>query len=171
MLRYQTKNDRLREVIAAIIPGSESETGRAIYINLITITDSSEKDHANYQIKHGNFFPNRYEQHPTEHETIMVERATWDQFYIDGKDDGFPNGFQTLDDVEQFIMQEIIRIQEKKNISVIANDFKSDGVDHIQWDRILIAWRGFQHRFLTAKRDDKLIDVDMARQMKNSLMN
>lgn len=171
MLRYQTKNDRLREVVAAVIPGSESETGRAIYINLITITDSTEENHANYQIKHGNFFPDRYEPHPTEVETILVERATWDQFYIDGKDDGFENGFQTLDDVEQFISEEIGRIQEKKNGSIISTDFKSDGVSHDQWDRVLIAWRGFQERFLAAKRDGKLLDVETARQMRDTLMN
>ena len=171
MLRYQTKNDRLREVVAAIIPGTESETGRAIYIDLMTITDSNEENPVNYQIKHGNFFPDRYEQHPTECETVLVERATWDQFYINGKDDGFQDGFQTLDDVEQFLCNEVARIQEKKTGSVVASDFKSDGVSHDQWDRVLIAWKGFQARFLQAKRDGKLIAVDAAKLMRDSLIN
>lgn len=171
MLRYQTKRDRLQQVVAAIIPGSESETGRAIYIDLLTITDSSEENHSNYQIKHGNFFPDRYEEHPTEDETILVERATWDQFYIDGKDDGYPNGFKTLDEVERFISEEIERVLEKKSRSIISNSNEADGAKGDQWDRVFIAWKGFQKRFMDAKGQGKLIDVDTARQMRNTLKN
>lgn len=171
MLRYETKNDRLRQVVAAIIPGTESETGRSIYIMLKTITNSSEDNHANYQIQHGNFYPDRYEQHPREPETVIVERATWDQCYIDGKSDGFRDGFQTLEDVERFIAEEIERIEVKKTGSVISNDFAKDGAHHDQWERVLIAWRGFQRRFLEAKAEGKLIDVDTAKRMRNSLLN
>lgn len=171
MIRYQTKRDRLQQVVAAIIPGSESDTGRAIYIDLLTITDSSEENHSNYQIKHGNFFPDRFEKHPTEEETILVEKATWDEYYIDGKDDGFPNGFQTLDDVETFIHDEIQRISEKKSQSIISNENTADGVRSEQWERILVAWKVFQKRFLHAKNEGKLISVEQAKQIRNSLMN
>ena len=171
MIRYQTKKDRLQQVVAAIIPGSESETGQSIYIDLLTITDSSEENHSNYQIKHGNFFPDKFEEHPTEDETIIVEKATWDQFYIDGKDDGYPNGFRTFEEVELFISQEIERINEKKTESIISNDNTADDVRGDQWDRVLIAWQGFQKRFLDAKNQGKLIDVDMAKEMRNGLMN
>ena len=171
MIQYQTKRDRLQQVIAAIIPGSESETGRAIYIDLLTITDSSEENHSNYQIKHGNFFPDRFEEHITEEETILVEKATWDQFYIDGKDDGFPNGFKTLDEVELFISQEVERIEKKKTQCIISNDNTADGARGYQWGRVLIAWKGFKKRFLDAKNEGKLIDVEQAKQMRDSLMN
>lgn len=171
MIRYQTKRDRLQQVVAAIIPGSESETGRAIYIDLLTITDSSEENHSNYQIKHGNFFPDRFQDHPTEDETILVEKATWDQFYIDGKDDGFPNGFKTLDEVELFISQEIERIEDKKTQSIISNDNTADDVQGDQWERVLIAWKGFQKRFIEAKNEGKLVDVDTAKEMRSGLMN
>jgi len=171
MIRYQTKRDRLQQVVAAIIPGSESETGRAIYIDLLTITDSSEENHSNYQIKHGNFFPDRFEEHPTEEETILVEKATWDQFYIDGKDDVFPNGFKTLDEVELFIGQEIEKIEEKRTKSIISNENIADDVRSDQLERVLVAWKGFQKRFLDAKNEGKLIDVEQAKQMRDSLMN
>lgn len=167
-MKYQTKRDRLQQVVAAIIPGTETEAGSSIYIDLLTITDSSEENHANYQIKHGNFFPERIEEHDG---IKFVEKATWDQFYIDGKDDGFPNGFQALDDVELFISQEIERIREKKIESIISNDNTADGVSGDRWDRVLVAWEGFQKRFLDAKKRGKLIDIETAKKMRNSLLN
>lgn len=170
-MRYQTKKDRLKQIVSAIIPGSESESGRAIYIDLLTITDSSEENHSNYQIKHGNFFPDRFEENPKEDDAIFVEKATWDQFYIDGKDDGFPDGFQTLEDVRRFIYEEVERIEAKKNDSIISPDYKSEGVRGDQWERVLTAWRGFQSRFLHAMEEGNLIDVETAREMRDSLMN
>lgn len=168
MIRYQTKRDRLKQVVAAIIPGTETKAGSSIYIDLLTITDSTEENHANYQIKHGNFFPERVEEQDG---IKFVEKATWDQFYIDGKDDGFPNGFQTLDDVELFISQEIERIREKKTQSIISDDNNADGVKGERWNRVLVAWEGFQSRFLDAKKKGMLIDVNTAKKMRNSLLN
>src|SRR5690606_24326432 len=167
-MRYQTKRDRLKQIVSAIIPGTESGAGSSIYIDLLTITDSTEKNHANYQIKHGNFFPEIVEEHDG---ISFVEKATWDQCYIDGKEDGFPNGFQTLEDVELFISQEIERIQEKKTQSVISNDNTADGVRGDRWNRVLVAWEGFQKRFLDAKKRGKLVVVETAKKMRNSLLN
>lgn len=168
-MRYSTKKDRLRQIVAAIIPESESPSGLLIYIDLITITESSEKNHANYQIKHGNFFPERSE---IEDGVQVVEKATWDQFYIDGKEDGFPDGFQTLDDVELFLSQEIERLEEKKTQAIISNENTSnDGVKREQWDRVLVAWKSFQDRFLKAKEEGRLIDIQTAKNMRKPLVN
>lgn len=167
-MKYSTKKDRLRQIVAAIVPGTESPSGRLIYIDLITITDSSEENHANYQIKHGNFFPERSE---IDGGVKMVEKATWDQFYIDGKEDGFPDGFQALDDVELFLLEEIERLEEKKIRSIISNEYSSDGVKGEQWNRVLTAWKGFQDRFLKAKSEGRLIDVETAKNMRKPLIN
>ena len=134
--------------------------GNSIYIDLITITDSSEENHANYQIKHGNYYPES-----------SSGKATWDQFYIDGKDDGFSQGFQTLSQVEMFLEQEIERLQEKITECIISNENTSDDVSGRKWQLVLDAWVRFQNKFLEAKEKGKLIDVNKAKKMRNSMYN
>lgn len=171
MVRYQTHNDRIKQIVENVIPGTESEGGRAIFIMLQTVTGSNEKNHANYQIKHGNLFPVRTEQDPNDEQVKIVEKAKWDSFYIDGKDDGYPNGFQTLEEVEEFIEAEVERVREKVNEALISNKHEADMTPYEQWKRVLTAWETFNERFVNAKKTGKLIDVDKAQNMKKTLEN
>jgi hypothetical protein len=157
-MKYETAYDRHKNILNAIM--ATAPDGSGIYIDLLTITDSTEENHSKYQIKHGNYLPE------TEN-----SKATWDQFYIDGKEDGFQNGFQSLSDVEIFLSQEIERIAEKKTESIISNENKSMGADGARWDMVLQAWKSFQIKFLEAKKSGRLIDVDKASEMKKSMIN
>jgi hypothetical protein len=157
-MRHETAHDRHSNIKNAIM--ATGPDGNSIYIDLITITDSSEENHANYQIKHGNYYP-----------ASSSGRATWDQFYIDGKDDGYPQGFQTLSQVERFFEQEIERLQEKITECIISNENSSDDVSGRKWHLVLEAWVRFHNKFLEAKRTGKLIDVNKAKQMRKSIYN
>ncbi len=157
-MKHETAHDRHENIKRAIM--ATDSNGSAIYIDLLTIADSTEEIHANYQIKHGNYFP-----------ASEGGKATWDQFYIDGKDDGFPDGFLTIEDVVTFIDQEIERINEKKTKSILSNENTAMGVKGFRWSTILEAWINFRNKLHTAIKAGKIVDVTKAKQMRNSMYN
>lgn len=164
MIRYETKEDKHNNIKNAIMV-TDKNTGTSIYIDVLTITNSTEENHSNYQIKHGNYFPKIIEDGE-------VKKATWDQFYIDGKDDGYPDGFMSLDDIENFINQEIEKIRTKITESIISNDYKTqEGVDSNRWNLVLEAWLNFREKFSTAKENHKLIGLKEAKNLQKTLLN
>lgn len=165
MIKYETKEDQHNNIKNAIV-ATNKNTNVSIYIDVLTIVSSTEENYATYQIKHGNYFPK------SKDDNGEVLRATWDQFYIDGKEDGYPNGFRTLNDISEFINEEIKRIENKKNESLISNDdICNEGVRRERWNLVHSAWLNFQKRFEGAMKENKLIDVNKAKEMVSTLYN
>lgn len=155
MTRYATQNDRRQEIKDAVMGDTN------IHINLITCTGSSDGHPGKYYIKHGNYFPK-----------IDGYKETWDESFILGDDDGYPNGFQNVTDVQNFVSEEIKRIKEKKTNSLLNNDFRDkEGVFMEKWDKVLKAWTLFQEKLNKAVEKDKIINYDAAVKMQQSLEN
>jgi hypothetical protein len=123
-----------------------------IYIDLIVIVDSNLP--ARYNIKHGNY-----------RRVSGGYCAHIDQFYIDGSQDGYPNGFQTLDDVDQFIRDEIALIGESVTAALCSDDGQSEGVTLSRWHTILDAWLLFQEKFLTHRMKGQILTPQRAKQL------
>jgi len=153
MTRYQTSEEKKQQIRNAVM----GNTG--IHIDLITCVDSDSPE--KYYIKHGNYSP-----------AIEGYPESSDSFFITGQDDGFPNGFQTISDVQKFVAEEIERIKEKKTESIIGDDFKStDGVHGDRWTKVLKAWELFQEKLERAIENNEICDYDTAVKLYQELQN
>lgn len=120
-----------------------------IYIALMTMGDPLDEkhDYAKYNIMHGR--------------RSSVDGGLLCSHYITGKDEyGREKGFQSIDDVEKFIEEELNEIKTMEDHNPPSLDMVKNNPDcryKTNREEIIAAWTEFQRQFLIMRKEGMLV--------------